>query len=64
MSNPPAVLAPAIGGQHAGYISDQLKAYKTGKRSTDPAKVMRDITGRMNDKDIAAVSEYISTLGR
>jgi cytochrome c553 len=64
MSNVPAVLAPAIGGQHAGYVSDQLKAYKSGKRSTDPAKVMRDIAGRLDEKDIAAVSEYIASLGR
>ena len=64
MTRVQAVLAPAIGGQHAGYISDQLKAYKTGKRATDPAKVMRDIAGRMSEKDITAVSEYISTLGR
>lgn len=64
MANAPAVLAPAIGGQHAGYVSDQLKAYKSGKRSTDPAKVMRDIAGRMDETDIAAVSEYIATLGR
>lgn len=64
MSRAPTVLAPAIGGQHAGYISDQLKAYKSGKRSTDPAKVMRDIAGRMDEKDIAAVSEYIASLGR
>jgi cytochrome c553 len=64
MSNVPAVLAPAIGGQHAGYVSDQLKAYKSGKRSTDPAKVMRDIAGRMDEKDIAAVAEYVASLGR
>lgn len=64
MAKAPAVLAPAIGGQYAGYLSDQLKAYKTGKRATDPAKVMRDIAGRMDEKEIAAVSEYIATLGR
>jgi len=64
MAKVPAVLAPAIGGQHAGYISDQLKAYKAGKRTSDPAKVMRDIAGRMNEKDIAAVAEYVATLGR
>lgn len=64
MSNVPSVLAPAIGGQHAGYVSDQLKAYKSGKRSTDPAQVMRNIAGRMDEKDIAAVSEYIATLGK
>lgn len=64
MSKVPAVLAPAIGGQHADYISDQLRAYKNGKRATDPARVMRDIAGRMSEKDIAAVAEYIATLGR
>jgi cytochrome c553 len=64
MSKVPAVLAPAIGGQHAGYLSDQLKAYKSGKRATDPGRVMRDIAGRMDEKDIAAVAEYVATLGR
>ncbi|MBN8473980.1 c-type cytochrome [Sulfuritalea sp.] len=64
MSRVPAVLAPAIGGQHAGYLGDQLKAYKSGKRATDPGRVMRDIAGRMDEKDILAVAEYISTLGR
>lgn len=63
-SKVPAVLAPAIGGQHAGYVSGQLKAYKTGTRSTDPGSVMRNIAGRMDEKDIAAVSEYIATLAR
>lgn len=63
-SNVPTVLAPAIGGQHAGYLSDQLKAYKSGKRSTDQARVMRNIAGRMDEKEIAAVSEYIASLGR
>lgn len=64
MSKVPTVLAPAIGGQHAGYLSDQLKAYKSGKRATDQAKVMRDIAGRLDDKDIAAVSEYLASLAR
>lgn len=60
----PVVLAPAIGGQHAAYLSAQLKAYKTGARATDPGKVMRNIAGRMDEKDIAAVSEYIASLGK
>jgi cytochrome c553 len=63
-SKAPAVLAPAIGGQHAGYVSGQLMAYKTGKRSTDPGSVMRNIAARMDEKDIAAVSEYIAALAR
>lgn len=63
-SKMPVVLAPAIGGQHADYVSGQLIAYKTGKRSTDPGSVMRHIAGRMDEKDIAAVSEYIATLAQ
>ncbi|MDP1611524.1 MAG: c-type cytochrome [Sulfuritalea sp.] len=63
-SKVPVVLAPAIGGQHAGYVSTQLKAYKTGARGTDPGSVMRSIAGRMDEKDIAAVSEYIASLAR
>jgi cytochrome c553 len=62
MALPPVTLAPAIGGQHGGYIADQLMAYKTGKRSTDASRVMRDIAGRLTAQDIAAVSEYIATL--
>jgi len=62
MSNVPAVLAPALGGQHAGYVADQLRAYKDGKRATDPSHVMRDIARRLDEKDIVAVAEYISTL--
>ncbi len=64
MSKAPVTLAPAIGGQHSGYIADQLKAYKAGKRSTDAGKIMRDIAGRLDEKDIAAVAEYIATLQR
>lgn len=64
MSKVPTVLAPAIGGQHAAYLADQLKAYKEGKRTTDEGKVMRDIAGRLDEKDILAVAEYISTLKR
>lgn len=64
MAKTPVTLAPAIGGQHAGYIADQLKAYKAGKRATDNGKIMRDIAGRLDEKDIAAVAEYIATLQR
>ena len=39
MARVPTVLAPAIGGQHPGYITEQLLAYKSGKRATDEGKV-------------------------
>jgi len=63
MSKVPTVLAPAIGGQHATYLEKQLKAYKDGSRNNDEAKVMRDITARLSDADIAAVAEYAATRG-
>lgn len=64
MSRAPTVLAPAIGGQHASYLIKQIKAYKDGSRANDEAKVMRDIAGRLDDSDIVAVAEYLSTRSR
>lgn len=59
----PAVLAPSLGGQHASYLVKQLKAYKDGSRANDEARVMRDIAARLDDNEIAAVAEYLSTRG-
>jgi len=61
---PPTVLAPAIGGQHASYVTKQLKSFQDGSRSNDVGNVMHNITMRLNDHEIAAVAEYISTLVR
>ncbi len=61
---PPALLAPAIGRQHATYVTKQLAAYRAGRRDNDPARVMRDIARGLNDGEIAAVAAYVSTLGR
>lgn len=60
----PVVLAPAIGGQHAGYIVKQLKAFRDGSRANDAGKVMHNVGIRLDDKDIAAVAEYVATLAR
>lgn len=61
--NEPSVIAPAIGGQHASYVVKQLKSFRDGKRANDVGQVMHNIAMRMSDKDIAAVAEYIATLG-
>jgi len=53
---------PAIGGQHAAYSSKALNDFKSGARSNDPNKMMRDIAGRMSDDEIKAVSDYIGGL--
>ncbi|QQG46790.1 MAG: cytochrome c4 [Candidatus Azosocius agrarius] len=53
---------PKLRHQHAYYISIQLQKYKSGIRKTDAVSVMRDISLKMTDDEILAVSEYISTL--
>lgn len=64
MSQVPAVLAPALGGQHPAYVAKQLKAYRDGKRSNDAAKVMRDIARGLGDTEIAALAAHIARLER
>ena len=51
---------PALAGQHAGYIADQLRAWKNGTRDNDPLHLMLAIAERMDEKDIRAVSLWLS----
>ena len=53
---------PALGGQHGDYIKAQLVAFQEDKRTNDASKVMRDIAGRMSNKEVSAVSSYIQGL--
>lgn len=53
---------PRLSGQHAEYTVTQLKAFRSGERSNDPYGIMRDVTKRMTDEEIRAVSEYMSGL--
>jgi cytochrome c553 len=64
MSQAPTVLAPAIGAQHPAYVANQLQAYKSGARGNDLAHVMRDVAGRLNEREILALAEYVATLNR
>lgn len=53
---------PRLGGQHALYIENQLKAFREGKRTNSPSHMMHDISVRMTDEQIKAVSSYIEGL--
>jgi cytochrome c553 len=53
---------PNIGGQHASYVEKALKDFRSGTRTTDPNKMMRDIAGKMTDQEIAAVAQYVQGL--
>jgi cytochrome c553 len=53
---------PRLAGQHADYTTAQMKAWRTGERANDANRMMRTIAARMNDAEIAAVSDYIAGL--
>ncbi len=53
---------PAIRGQHSVYLAAQLNAYKSGQRTTDANKVMRDIASRLTADEIAALASYMQGL--
>lgn len=55
---------PALRGQHAKYTSLQLRAYRSGERTTDAERklMMQTISAKMSDADIESVSRYINAL--
>ena len=58
----PAAKFPKLSGQHATYVEKAMKDFRSGKRSNDMNKMMRNIAEKMNDKEIKAVASYISGL--
>jgi cytochrome c553 len=53
---------PRLAGQHPEYIAAQLKAFRAGERANDVNSMMRMTAGRLSDKEIAAVAEYVAGL--
>ena len=53
---------PRLAGQHAEYSTAQLRAFRGEQRTNDANKVMQVISTRMTDKEMQAVSEFISGL--
>ncbi|HET9404877.1 MAG TPA: c-type cytochrome [Burkholderiales bacterium] len=53
---------PRIAGQFSEYVAVQLKAFRSGERANDPNRAMRLVAEKLSDKEIEAVSEYISGL--
>ena len=53
---------PRLAGQHAEYLSTQLKSFRTGERANDAGKMMRMIAIKMNDQEIKDVAEYMAGL--
>lgn len=53
---------PRVAGQHAEYTAAQLKAFRGGERKNDLNGMMRTVTAKLSDHEIAAVAEYIAGL--
>jgi cytochrome c553 len=53
---------PRLSGQHAEYVEAQLKAFRSGARANDPNASMRGVAGRLSDREIEAVADYIAGL--
>jgi cytochrome c553 len=53
---------PRLAGQHAEYTATQLKAWRSGERANDEAKMMRMVAAKLTDAEIDAVSDYIQGL--
>jgi cytochrome c553 len=61
-SGNPGAAYPSIKGQHATYTAAQLRAFRSGERTTDPNQIMRDVARSMSDEQIDAVAAYIQGL--
>lgn len=53
---------PRLSGQQADYTLDQLKKFKAKTRADDPNGIMQDISQRMSEEEMKAVSSYVSGL--
>lgn len=53
---------PALAGQHAGYLKQQLLDWQKDVRQNDPNQLMIFIAKRMDADDIDAVTAYLASL--
>ena len=51
---------PRVGSQHGDYTEAQLIAFRAGTRGNSAQMVA--IAGKLNDREIKAVSDYIAGL--
>ena len=53
---------PPIAGQPAGYLRNQLKAWRSGDRPAGPQGLMGHIAEQLDADDLKAVAEYFASL--
>ncbi len=55
---------PRLAGQNATYIAQQLANFRSGTRTNDNGNLMRAVAAHITNEEIAAVAEYLSSLGK
>lgn len=58
----PSAKWPALSGQHIPYAEKQLHDFAKGERGNDANSMMRDISARLSEQELKAVSAYVSGL--
>jgi cytochrome c553 len=53
---------PALSGQSALYIANQLHAWKLGRRAAGPLALMPTIASKLSDQEIRAVANYFAAI--
>lgn len=53
---------PYLAGQYAGYLEQQLRRFRDGRRGGTELQIMEELARRMTDEQIFAVSRYFSSL--
>jgi cytochrome c553 len=53
---------PSIHGQRSTYVAAQLRAYKSGARTTDPNQMMRTVAASLSEDEIDAVASFVQGL--
>ena len=53
---------PSLSGQHPDYTLMQLKAFRSGERQNDSSSMMRSTLERLTDRELEALSSYVSGL--
>lgn len=59
----PGAMYPHVGGQNAGYVATQLRAYRAGERGKEgTGLMMAAVAKHLTDAEIDALSSYLSGL--
>jgi cytochrome c553 len=53
---------PALAGQSAAYLANQLTAWKTGARPPGPMGLMADVANKLSEAEVRAVADHYAAL--